>query len=230
MKTQNQTPQNQTPVWGRSQKAALAGLLLAQSAAAYFIGAGHWLTNDGHYLVAPIAVTAAFPVVLFLAAYALSTRFRGFVLSQDIRTLTMMQHWRVVGFAFLPLYAFGVLPGLFAWPAGLGDVAIGLAAVLVVARLDRESNYVKTSGFSWFHFLGLSDFAVAIATAGLSAGAFPELISNGTTSAPLDVWPLNVFPSFIVPAFIILHLTVLLKVRELRRSARRHVSASLQTA
>ena len=222
--------QIQTPVWGRSQKAALAGILLVQSAAAYFIGAGNWLTNDGLYSVPPIGVTAAFPVVLFLAAYALSTRFRGFVLSQDIRALTMMQHWRVVGFAFLPLYAFGVLPGLFAWPAGLGDVAIGLAAVLVAARLDRESNYVKTSGFSWFHFLGLSDFAVAIVTAGLSAGAFPELISNGATSAPLDVWPLNVFPSFIVPAFIILHLTVLLKVRELRRSTRRRASASLQTA
>ncbi len=230
MNAQKQKPQNQTPVWGRSRKAALAGFLLVQFAAAYFIGAGRWLTNDGHYLVAPIAVTAAFPVVLFLAAYAVSTRFRGFVLAQDIRTLTMMQHWRVVGFAFLPLYAFGVLPGLFAWPAGLGDVAIGLAAVLVVARLDRDSNYVKTSGFLWFNFLGLSDFAVAIATAGLSAGAFPGLISNGATSAPLDVWPLNVFPSFIVPAFIILHLTVLLKVRELRRSARRRVSASLQTA
>ncbi len=230
MKAQNQTPQNQRPMWGRSRKAALVGLLLVQFTAAYFIGAGHWLTNDGHYLVAPIAGTAALPVVLFLAAYARSMRFRGFVLSQDIRTLTMMQHWRVVGFAFLPLSAFSVLPGLFAWPAGLGDVAIGLAAVLVVARLDRDSNYVKTSGFLWFHFLGLSDFAVAIVTAGLSAGAFPELISNGATSAPLDVWPMNIFPSFFVPAFIILHLTVLLKVRERRRSARQRVGASLQTA
>ena len=222
--------QIQTPVWGRSQKAALAGILLVQSAAAYFIGAGNWLTNDGLYSVPPIGVTAAFPVVLFLAAYALSTRFRGFVLSQDIRTLTMMQHWRVVGFAFLPLYAFGVLPGLFAWPAGLGDVAIGLAAVLVVARLDRDPHYITTSGFLWFNFLGLFDFAVAIASSGLSSGGFPELISNGVTSAPMDVWPLNIFPSFLVPAFIILHLTVLFNVRELLRSTRRRVSASLQTA
>lgn len=222
--------QDRTPVWGRSQKAALAGILLVQFAAAYFIGAGGWLTNDDLYSVPPIGVTAAFPVVLFLAAYAVSTRFRGFVLAQDIRTLTMMQLWRVVGFVFLPLYAFAVLPGLFAWPAGLGDVAIGLAAVLVVAGLDRDSNYVKTSGFLWFNFLGLFDFAVAIATSGLAAGGFPELISNGVTSAALDVWPMNVFPSFIVPAFIILHLTVLLKVRELRRSARRRVSAALQTA
>ena len=227
---QDRTPPNRTLVWGRSQKAALAGILLVQFAAAYFIGAGSWLTNDGHSLAAPIALTAAFPVVLFLAAYAVSMRFRGFVLAQDIRTLTMMQLWRVVGFVFLPLYAFAVLPGLFAWPAGLGDVAIGLAAILVVARLDRDPHYLTTSGFLWFNFLGLFDFAVAIATSGLAAGAFPELISNGVTSAALDVWPMNVFPSFIVPAFIILHLTVLLNVRELRRSARRRVSASLQTA
>ena len=33
----------------------------------------------------------------------------------------------------------------------------------------------------------------------------------------MDVWPLSIFPSFLVPAFIILHLTVLLKVRHLRR-------------
>ena len=230
MNAQNGTSRSRLPVWGRSQKAALAGLLLVQFAAAYFIGAGRWLTNDGHYLVAPIVGTAAFPVVLFLAAYAVSPRFRDIVLSQDIRTLTMMQHWRVVGFVFLPLFAFGVLPGLFAWPAGLGDVAIGLAAVLIVARLDRDPYYVTTSAFLWFNFLGLFDFAVAIATAGLAAGAFPELISNGATSAPLDVWPMNVFPSFIVPAFIISHLTVLLKVRELRRSTRRRASASLQTA
>lgn len=221
---------NQTPAWSRSRKAALAGLLLVQFAAAYVIGAGHWLTNDGHSLVAPIAATAASPVVLFLAAYALSARFRGLVLSQDVRTLTMMQHWRVVGFVFLPLYAFGVLPGLFAWPAGLGDVAIGLAALVVVARLDRDPDYVVTAGFLWFHFFGLLDFIVAIATAGLAAGAFPELISNGATSAPMDVWPMNIFPSFIVPAFIILHLTVFLKIRELRQSARRRVTASPQTA
>ncbi len=64
----------------------------------------------------------------------------------------------------------------------------------------------------------LFDFGVAIATSGLSAGAFPHLIAGGVTSAALDVWPLNLFPSLIVPAFIILHLTVLLKVRQLRRS------------
>ena len=205
------------PLWGPAQKAALAGLLAVQFALAYVIGSEGLLTNDVLSLIPPIGVSAFVPVALFLVAYAISARFRRFVLAQDLRTLTMMQHWRVIGFGFLPLYAFGLLPGLFAWPAGLGDVAVGLAALFVIAMLDRDPDYAVSSGHVRFHLLGLLDFAVAIGTAGLAAGAIPALVPGGITSAPMDVWPLNIFPSFLVPAFIILHLTALLKVRALRR-------------
>ena len=230
MTTQKSTSVSPTPVWSGAAKAGVAALLLAQFAAAYVIGTEQLLTNDQSSLFAPIAVTAVLPVTLFLSAYALSRKFRGFVLSQDLRRLTMLQHWRVIGFVFLALYSFDTLPGLFAWPAGLGDVAIGLAAVFIVARLDRDPDYAVSSNFVRYHLLGLLDFAVAIVTAGLAAGAFPVLTPGGVTSAPMDVWPLNIFPSFMVPAFIILHLTVLLKVRELRRTARAPADTALQAA
>ncbi len=207
-----------TPLSG-PWKAGLAILLLVWFAAAYVTGAAGLFANDDGAFFAPIALSAVIPVAVFVAAYALSDRFRGFVLSRDIRTLTMLQHWRVIGFAFLPLYFFGVLPGLFAWPAGLGDVAIGLTAAAIVARIGRDPGAATSPGLVRFHLLGLLDFAVAIVTAGLSAGAFPALIGDGPTSAPMDVWPLNLFPSFMVPIFIIMHLTVLLKIRHLRRAA-----------
>jgi hypothetical protein len=214
--------QNASNDWNRPRIVAVAGLTLAWLTATYLIGTGQLLANDQQSFFAPIAA--------FLTAYGLFPRFRHFVLSQDIRALTSLQHWRVVGFAFLPLYFFGVLPGLFAWPAGLGDVAVGVAAPFVVARLGREPDYVTSTGFLWFHFLGLVDFAVAIATAGLSAGAFPGLVAGGLTSAPMDVWPLNLFPSFLVPIFIILHLSVLLKVRHLRRAAQPGMAAVAESA
>ena len=94
--------------------AGLSAILLAWFAAAYVIGAERLLPSEGPALIAPITITAVVPVAVFLAIYAVSSRVRGFVLSQDIRTLTMLQHWRVIGFAFLPLTFFGVLPGLFA--------------------------------------------------------------------------------------------------------------------
>ena len=224
------TTQHQTQVWAPRQKSILAALLSVQFVIAYVLGTSHWLTNDGQSVIPPIAFSAFVPVVLFVAAYALSARFRLFVLAQDIRTITMMQHWRVIGLGFLLLYAHHVLPGFFAWPAGVGDVVVGLSAILVIGRMDRDANYVTTPGFTWFHFAGLADFAVAVVTAGLAAGAFPGLTPDGVTTAAIDVWPLNIFPSFLVPTFIILHLTALLKVRELRRSAAGHVNTTLQTA
>jgi len=199
-------------------RAALAGLVLIWFAAACGIGVGRLLVNDPVSLFPPVAVTAVLPVAVFLALYTLSVRFRAFILAQNIRTLTMLHHWRVIGFAFLPLYAFGVLPGLFAWPAGMGDIAIGLVTPLVIARIGRDPAWATSAGMVRFHLLGLLDFAFAFAAAGLAAGALPALIVDGVTSAPLDVWPLNLFPSFIVPIFVILHLSVLLKIRHLRQA------------
>ena len=201
------------PLWTPTRIAALATVTTVWFAAATVIGTGELLPNRGGGFLAPIAVTAILPVAVFLALYRLSAGFRRFVLAQDIETLTTFQHWRGVGFGFLLLYDHGVLPAGFAFPAGVGDVAIGLAAPLVIARLRRDPSYAGTAAFRRYHYLGLLDFAVAVTAAGLTAGAFPALVPGGVTSAPMDVWPLSLFPSFIVPAFIILHLIVLLKLR-----------------
>ncbi len=204
---------------GGSGALLLAGGILLQFASAWLIGTGHLLTNDSLSLFPPVALSAFVPVALFLAAYGLSPAWRRIVRSFDLWVLTQMQLWRVVGFAFLPLYALGVLPGLFAWPAGLGDIAVGIAALAVSVRLDRDPGYATGAGFLAFHLLGLFDFAVAVAAAGLTSGALPALIAQGPSSAPMDVWPLNLFPGFFVPLFIILHLSVLLRLGEMRAQA-----------
>jgi hypothetical protein len=224
------TAPTQNSPWTIKAIVITTGLLLIQFTAAYVIGSGHLLTSSVGTLLPPIAITAIIPVAGFLAAYNFIPRVRAFVLAQDIRTLTMLQLWRVVGFVFLPLYAFGVLPGLFAWPAGVGDVAVGLLAFLVVSKIDRNPDFVTSHGFVGFHLLGLTDFVIAIATSALAAGAFPTMIPGVVTSAALDVWPLNIFPSFIVPAFIIAQLSVLLKVREARRISNGCVSTALHAA
>jgi hypothetical protein len=45
--------------------------------------------------------------------------------------------FRVAGVVFLLYMAFGHLPGLFALPAGLGDIAAGIGAPLVARRLAQ---------------------------------------------------------------------------------------------
>jgi hypothetical protein len=51
----------------------------------------------------------------------------------DLVALTAGQTFRVVGGVFVVLWLVGTLPPVFALPAGLGDIAIGLAAP-VIAR------------------------------------------------------------------------------------------------
>ena len=95
--------------WTNRQKTVVAGVVAIWFAAAAFIGSGHLLVNSGGDLIPPIALTAVVPVAVFLALYLMSAGFRRLVLAQDIETLTMLQHWRVIGFVFLPLYFYGAL-------------------------------------------------------------------------------------------------------------------------
>ena len=90
------TSQIETSVWTGNWKAAVGAALFAFLAAAIVIGNGGYLTNPAASLIVPIGVTAVVPVALFLATFAASARFRGFVLAQDPRILTMMHLWRVV--------------------------------------------------------------------------------------------------------------------------------------
>ncbi len=219
-----------TQRWSFTAKTTLLIGLTAFGALAYWIGISGIATAPAGQVFRPIALTALIPVLAFVAIYLRSTRFRSFVLNQDIKWLTMLQSWRVIGFSFLLIYVLGDLPGFFAWPAALGDVAVGLAAPFVVARLERDPSFVHSFRFASYHALGLFDFAVAMVAAMLTSGTFPSITGSGVTSYAMEVWPLNLFPSFGVPIFIILHLVVFLKLRALRRGELEDTNALAEAA
>ena len=206
--------------WSVSAKTRVGALLALWFALAALIGVTDAVAVGPDTLFRPIALTMVVPVLAFVAIYLGSTRFRGFVLGRDLRFVTLLQAWRVVGFAFLPLYYFGVLPGLFAWPAGVGDVLVGLTAPWVVFTLLRNPAFVTSRALVVWNVLGLADFIVAGAAATLASGAISGLVAGGVTSAPIEVWPLMLFPSFAVPLFAIAHLTALFQVAALRRAGR----------
>ena len=163
----------------------------------------------------PIAIISAvvLPVAIFLALYRIQSDFRQFVLNLDIRLLTLLQAWRVVGAVFIGLLAYGLLPGLFAWPAGLGDIAIGVTAPFITWRLLRQAEFVRRQAFRLWHWLGLFDFVVALGTGVLASGIVAGLTEIST--APMQVLPLALIPGFLVPLFILLHLAVLLQIHTL---------------
>ena len=163
-----------------------------------------------------IAILA--PVALFLALYRSIPSFRDFVLGWDLRALTVLQVSRVIGFAFLAFYGAGLLPGVFAWPAGVGDVLVGLAAAMTAQALVTRPAFATSRRFVAFHLLGLFDFVVAFVAGSLGAGVIPGVVDTITT-APLAGMPLALIPGFLVPIYIVLHLAALLQVGVLRRAA-----------
>jgi hypothetical protein len=94
----------------------------------------------------PLLFSFIGPPILFLVSYALSTKVRQVSLALDLRLLTAMQGWRVMGGVFLVLMSLNLLPGTFAWPAGVGDLIVGGYAPFVVLSIaDRTPGWRLTS-------------------------------------------------------------------------------------
>ena len=168
----------------------------------------------------PLPVLAAVigPPAAFAVAYGMSRRFRDFALAIDPRLLTAIQMWRVLGGVFLVLYAFGLLPALFAWPAGLGDMAVGVAALFVLrAMLVNASGWPRR--VRWLNLAGLTDFAAAVGTGVLTSNSTLGLLADPTPWADLGALPLSLIPTFAVPLWIVAHMIALLQLRRPRGHA-----------
>lgn len=138
--------------------------------------------------------------------------FREFVLSLSPRTLTIVQAWRIAGFVFLVSYSYGILPGVFALPAGWGDIAIGGTALIVGMKLANPS-YRRL--FIVWQWLGITDLVEAVSLGAMSRFIGPHGLTNpnGITTAPMAVLPLSLIPTFAVPLMLILHIICIAQAR-----------------
>ena len=164
-----------------------------------------------------IATGVTAPLVLFFAWLRLSHSFREFVLSLDLRLIAGMQAWRWAGLGFLSLYAHKVLPAVFALPAGLGDMAIGVTAPWMILALVRQPGFAARGTFIRWNVLGILDLLIAV-----SIGAVSALLTTGApgeiSTAPMATLPLLLIPAFLVPFFLMLHTAALMQSRQLIRS------------
>ncbi|MGA7523203.1 MAG: hypothetical protein WBW84_12155 [Acidobacteriaceae bacterium] len=146
-----------------------------------------------------LGLAALTPVLVFLVWYGSSTGFREFLLSLSPRPLTLVQSWRVAGFAFVALAAYRILPNAFALPAGYGDIAIGLTAPLAALLL---ANPEHRGSFLLWQVLGMADLVTAVSLGPLAGVLDP----HGIPMSPIMVLPLSLIPTFAVPLLLMLHI------------------------
>jgi hypothetical protein len=109
--------------------------------------------------------------------------------------------------------ALGKLPAVFALPAGLGDIAIGVEAVFVARNLRRG---VASHRAVWyFNVLGLVDLVVALAIGFAAAPAVVRLLLVSPTTEAISLLPLALIPATVVPLASALHL---LSLRQLMKT------------
>jgi hypothetical protein len=163
--------------------------------------------RNGSRLGVGVAIAALTPLVVFLVWFRTSVRFRQFAMSLNPAVLTSVQSWRIVGFIFVLLEAHGLLPAIFAWPAGFGDMAVGMTASLVAWK---SANSAHRSAFIRWQMFGIADLVTAVAL-GATAGL---LRPQGPTTALMTVLPLSLIPTFLVPLFLMLHIICIAQARK----------------
>ena len=195
----------------------VAAVLALWLALVLVLGAGDAFVTPPGQAPLPILLGVLIPIAAFFAACGLSRRFRDFALATDLRLISAIQAWRFAGFGFVALYAHGVLPGLFAWPAGLGDMAVGLTAPWIALALLRRPDFAAGRTFLAWNLFGILDLVVAV-----SMGALATMLASGAegeiTGGPMATLPLLLIPVYLVPLFVMLHGVALLQTRH-RRAA-----------
>jgi hypothetical protein len=184
-----------------------AGLLVVWFIAVFWASAAHLFLNPLVQFGVGVAVAATVPLIVFSLWFAASEGFRNFALSLDPKILTSVQVWRVVGFTFLLLQARNVLPAIFAWPAGYGDMFIGVTAGFAAWKLAAPAH---RGTFIFWQALGILDLVTAV-----SLGTTGRLLDpHGASMVAMTVLPLSLIPTFFVPLFMMLHVICIAQARK----------------
>ncbi|HEU5337387.1 MAG TPA: hypothetical protein VFU27_15570 [Terriglobales bacterium] len=205
-----------------------AGLLAAWFSLAVIAGGlGVFASNALFHLPLPLGLAVMLPIIVFSVWMASSAGFRQFLLSLDSRLLTLVQTWRIAGFVFLVLATYGILPRLFAFSAGWGDIAVGVTAPLAAGYLARGQH---RAGFIAWQLFGLADLTNAIVMGVLSSAGPIGILAHGASTAPMAVLPLSLIPTFAVPLLAILHIICIAQASTWRQGARRTQGIAYSTA
>jgi len=185
---------------GRRRAALLAGgaaaVLGGWSAATAVIADRGWYHTLPWALPAALAGSLATLLVLTripvvaraLAAPGMSSR------------LLLPHAFRVAGIAFFVYLALGHLPAVFAVPAGVGDIATGLAAPVAAYRLAHGTG---RRAALWFNAFGMTDLVVAQT---LGALVLFGLLKTTVSGVPITELPLALIPTAAVPVLFVLHI------------------------
>lgn len=164
----------------RSETRVLLGILIVWGLAVVIAAeVGAFRAVYPLWLAGLIALGIVVPVI----AYALSRKFRAYIETVGLKTLTAFHIWRIAAaLVFFWYGAHDLLPEAFVRNAGWGDLIAGTLALGVTLLPKTRTRY-------WvFHLFGFADFVVAVGT-GLTYFLLHDPRMAGIQTLPMALIP-----------------------------------------
>ena len=177
--------------------------------------------NLGGAMATAIPLAILLPPLIALPFLLRSARIGAALDTLPPSWLVGFQVYRVLGSVFLLRWLEGTLPGVFAIPAGTGDVLVGLLAIPVALYLHSGARGGRLAAYAW-NIFGIVDLLVAISIGTMTQPGRLNFIPVDIVNIVGTTYPLVMIPAFAVPLSLILHGVSL---RQLVRSARRRIPA-----
>jgi hypothetical protein len=167
--------------------AIVSGCVLAAWAALTAVLAykGSFLQSDAGG-APPVGIALAAALVVLAVCLVASASLRGLLSNQ--RNLTLLHLW---------------MPALWALPAGIGDVLVGVFAPWVARRLDRPGGKRRAIVFN---LLGMLDLIVAVGLGITTSRGALQVFHTTPTSELATRFPLALVPTFLVPLAFTIHV------------------------
>ncbi len=120
------------------------------------------------------------------------------------RWLIGLQLFRAIGGVFLIEMVRGNLPGVFAYPAGIGDILVAVVALIILVHY-RQSEQIPTGAIFLLIGLGVVDFISAFFFGFTSSETPLQLFHHEAVRQVVD-FPTGLIPLFLVPYAIFFHV------------------------
>ena len=167
-------------------------------------------------IISPLPIAVAVPVLIGLIGLMSSRRIAAAVDAAPVAWLIALQVYRLMGGNFIFLWLYGAVPGVFALPAGIGDMLVGLYAIPVALYLASGRPGGVALAVAW-NIFGILDLVDALTLGFLSSPGPLQALALDHPNVLTTSYPTVMTPAFAVPLSLILHG---LSLWQLRRRAR----------
>lgn len=160
-----------------------------------------------------LLMTGVLSIGLFFAAYFRMSQFRDYVLNLDMRLLILLHSWRTLGLGFVMLYFVDELPALFAFPAGIGDALVALAAAFLAYKMFTNRSAVSKKRIWRWNTFALLDLIIAVSLGILTRTDALLFTAGGVSSDLMTAFPYVLIPAFLVQLFTLTHIIIYLQLK-----------------